>query len=428
MIVALVLALLGAGGADLTDVLEHNARAPIAPSDVVVILVDDVGCYDVDDVDTPNLDSLAAQSARFVRAFNASSMCSPSRAASLCGQYSRRFGIGRIVTIGEPNDLPLGTPTIASVLAGAGWQTGFVGKWHLAGGQNYPLFDAPGLFGFQSWRAVASQNLGATWPNGNYDSWGRIDDGVYSHETTYCTAAQAAAAVDWWHATESPRFLWISFTAAHDPFHAAPAPYYNGPTPTNDRERFESMIEALDDRIGFVLDAVGPDAWIVFASDNGTPEDVAEVPPQIAGHQKQSMHDPGLRTPLYVRGPGVEPGARRRLVSTVDLFQTIADVVGVDAWTPDSLSFADSLGRHASTPSRHWIFAERFGPNGPGPFNMRERTVRVGSWKLIREEDFGSLVVEDLYELTTDPLELSPLPLSAHPDADELEDVFALFP
>ena len=111
------------------------AEKPARPNIVLIYADDlgygDVGCYGAKRVATPNIDRLAAEGLRFTDGHCASSTCTPSRYAMLTGEYAwRKKGTGVL-----PGDAPLiiepGRTTMASVLRGAGYKTGIVGKWHL---------------------------------------------------------------------------------------------------------------------------------------------------------------------------------------------------------------------------------------------------------------------------------------------------------
>src|SRR4051794_34836315 len=103
---------------------------------IVLIYADDlgygdVGCYGATSVRTPNVDRLAREGMRFTDGHSASATCTPSRYALMTGEYPwRRKGTGVLpgnaTLIIEP-----GRTTLASVLKGAGYATGVVGKWHL---------------------------------------------------------------------------------------------------------------------------------------------------------------------------------------------------------------------------------------------------------------------------------------------------------
>ncbi len=376
----------------------------------LVIVLDDVGYYDLvedETIATPAMDSIASVSARFTRAYVTAPMCSPSRTC-ITGEYGRRHGIGRIIRTNESNDLDP-TPTLATRLRSAGWKTCLVGKWHLSSGKNYSLANAPSFFGFDNWRAVATHNIP------DYFTWQRVDDGVTTLSTEYATAAQAEAAVDWWGSTPGAKFLWLSFSAVHTPLQTPPAPYYQGPPPVNARQRMEAMLEAVDNRVGFMLESMDlSNTYVVLWSDNGANNGSSEAPQQIF-KLKRTLYEGGIRTPLYFMGPGIAPGDRTELVSTVDFYQTVLDLADLGGGTVDSLSFAGALGGVQTTQMRQWIFAERFTPNfdwvagPPAKWPSRERTIRrADGWKLIVEEKNGKVNKRQLFDLNEDPEERRP--------------------
>lgn len=379
--------------------------------DIAVVVFDDIGEFDVADVPTPTLDTLKNGSVFFPAANTTSSLCSPSRIA-ITGLYSRRFDVGRIILKGDAIDVPPVT-TIASLLAADGYTTGFVGKWHLSSGENYALNDAPGLFGFDDWRAVATHNPLATFqppaPGETYFHWGRVDDGVYSESLDYITTAQTDAAIQWWGENPGPKFLWLSYTAPHAPFHeppasALPSGYVIPGNPTV-RDLFEAMVASVDFEFGRLIPTLS-DAYVIAWSDNGTPSnavDAAQDPSKV----KASMFEGGVGTFMYARSPMQDvSGLRRRLVSSVDVFGTVLDIAGV-TWNAaqfDAMSFADELNVVPFTSERQYAFAERYGPNGPTmDANHRERMVRDSlGWKLIVEEDFGVETFRGLFYIPTD--------------------------
>lgn len=123
----------------------------------------DVGCYGATEIDTPNLDRLAAQGIKFHDGYATAATCTPSRYSLLTGSYSWRNERARIL----PGDAPLiidpSEPTIPSVLKKAGYTTGVVGKWHLGigeGNQNWnkPLPLTPLDIGFDHSYIMAATN------------------------------------------------------------------------------------------------------------------------------------------------------------------------------------------------------------------------------------------------------------------------------
>lgn len=129
------LALVMSAGAAICGFDRLTSAAEARPNIILVYADDigygDLGCYGATAVKTPNLDSMATAGIRFTDAHCSSATCTPSRFSLLTGQYAwRKPGTGIL-----PGDasliIPPGTPTIASTLKLAGYQTGVVGKWHL---------------------------------------------------------------------------------------------------------------------------------------------------------------------------------------------------------------------------------------------------------------------------------------------------------
>jgi arylsulfatase A-like enzyme len=121
-----------------------NSPAPLQAQNkkqpnIVLIMADDLGYSDIgcygSEIRTPNLDKLAKGGLRFTQFYN-TSRCCPSRAALLTGQYNHSAGIGNMThdqkSPGYRGYLTENTVTIAEVLKTAGYQTGMVGKWHVA--------------------------------------------------------------------------------------------------------------------------------------------------------------------------------------------------------------------------------------------------------------------------------------------------------
>ncbi len=126
---------------------------------VIVIMADDLGygdisCYGATAFETPYIDQLAAEGVRFTSGYCSASTCTPTRYSFLTGTYAfRKKGTG-IAAPNSPSIIPAGTPTIASMLQGVGYETAVIGKWHLGlGGPDGPdwngdLKPGPLEFGF----------------------------------------------------------------------------------------------------------------------------------------------------------------------------------------------------------------------------------------------------------------------------------------
>jgi arylsulfatase len=235
---------LGAGIAALAASCDKPA-AKQRPN-IIVILADDLGYSDLGcyggEIQTPNLDRLAAQGLRFNSFYNTSRSC-PTRASLLTGLYQHQAGIGRMTfDAGQPGyrgTLSSNAVTIAEVLGGAGYNTGMVGKWHVA---ETPL--QPDQREWLAHRVYHPQFA----DKANYPTYRGFDDfygiiyGVVDYfdpfslvegeepvtevpEGFYFTQAlsdKAVEYVDRYSEKDDPFFLYLAYTAPHWPLHALP--------------------------------------------------------------------------------------------------------------------------------------------------------------------------------------------------------------
>ena len=176
---------------------------------ILVILTDDMGFSDLGcfggEIETPNLDSLAAGGLRFTEFYN-TARCWPTRATLLSGRYSDGLSRQQV--------------TIPEVLRKAGYETGMVGKWHL--GKN-PKEDGPVQRGFdQFYGTMAGAN--SYW---DPESLTRNTEAIEPEgEDSYYTdtiGAEAAQQIEAFAKSEKPFFQYVAFTAGHWPLHAPEA-------------------------------------------------------------------------------------------------------------------------------------------------------------------------------------------------------------
>lgn len=121
-------------------VLLLGSAAPLAFAEgrpnIIVVLADDLGwgdlsCYGATALQTPHIDTLAAQGTRFTNGYCSASTCTPTRYSLLTGTYAFRVPGTGIAPPNSPALIQPETPTLASVLKQAGYQTAVIGKWHL---------------------------------------------------------------------------------------------------------------------------------------------------------------------------------------------------------------------------------------------------------------------------------------------------------
>jgi arylsulfatase A-like enzyme len=172
---------------------------------------------------------------------------------------------------------------------------------------------------------------------------------------------------------------------------------------------YKAMLEAVDTEIGNLLDTITPaklaNTMIFVIGDNGTPENVMNIPPHTAGHGKTTVYEWGVRVPLIVSGPLVPlPGGFVSDVSVgaVDLWRTIAAITGANPSiaapnvTIDSVSFLPVILDPLHHPgNRQYTFSQFFTPNGiplPPPnqnqcFSLHTRSISDGSYMYVRIQD-----------------------------------------
>jgi arylsulfatase A-like enzyme len=203
---------------------------------------------------------------------------------------------------------------------------------------------------------------------------------------------------------------------------------------------FNATVEGIDTEIARLLRGLG-DAMVIVVGDNGTPGRIIDAPPAEypSCRGKRTPYQLGVRVPLIVKGPLIPIENRgstaTRLVDTVDLYRTTANLLGVtereiDAYianrpqppTLDSKSFLPLLLDSQGAGRRGLSYTEVYYPNSGGvaPFEPVTwlRTVTDGEYKLVRKvfdmtwsagQPMGGRVVEEMFHLTTDPWEVDPI-------------------
>ncbi|HWM85225.1 MAG TPA: sulfatase-like hydrolase/transferase, partial [Kofleriaceae bacterium] len=188
---------------------------PARPRNVIIILSDDhrhdflgfmPGAPDF--LDTPQLDRMARSGAHISNAFVTTSLCSPSRASILTGQYAHRHGI-----VDNTSPIPRGTVFFPERLQRAGYRTALIGKWHMGEETDVPQR------GFHRWVSFRGQG-GYRDPELNIDGTRRVVRGY----TTDILTDQALRFLEEQRAgaPEQPFFLILSHKAVHAEFDPAP--------------------------------------------------------------------------------------------------------------------------------------------------------------------------------------------------------------
>ncbi len=223
----------------LADSVSERADRPFNAErpNVVVIVVDDLGFAQLgafgSDLETPNLDRLAADGVRFTN-FHTTGMCSPTRAAMLTGRNHHRVGMGMLpdLPIGFPGytgEFPEGAGTLPEILRTNGYATAAIGKWHLVPRDQRatgPFNMWPTGLGFERYYGFLNGETNMWTPNLIRDQ-SHIEPPATPDEGYHLEADLADQAVRWLrdlrlHAPSRPFMLWYATAAPHAP-HQAPA-------------------------------------------------------------------------------------------------------------------------------------------------------------------------------------------------------------
>lgn len=432
---AAVLALLLASFGIATYAAERQASAK-GPPNFVVFLVDDLGwgamgAYGSRLHETPHFDQLCKRGVRFTNAYSACTVCSPSRAAIFTGQHPARLRLTDWIPGHDHPHEPLQVPdwemeidhrltTLPEALRERGYQTWFLGKWHLtphrwgrsaANDQARMAEHSPEKHGFDV-------NLGGReWghPKGRggyfapYDMPGLSEAPAGEYLTDRLTE-EAIGLIR--RAGEQPFLLFLSHYTVHSPLAAKPKDIDHFLRKVEDasdpseaqRAVYAAMHKSLDESVGRVcaeLDALGlaEDTLVVFTSDNGG--DRHDTCGGLRG-RKGTPFEGGVRVPLVVVWPGKTPPGSvcHTPVIGTDLYPTLLDVAGAPRAKdkPCDGSSLVSLLREGSPPDRdalywHYPHYHRTSPYG---------SVRSGDWKLIEYYEDGRRL---LFNLANDPAE-----------------------
>jgi arylsulfatase A-like enzyme len=219
----------------------------------------------------------------------------------------------------------------------------------------------------------------------------------------------------------TPWFVLYCPYAVHTPIQAPKASIeaYIAAHPgiTRKKATYALMVERLDAAIGRVLAAVPENTFVLFLSDNGGYGPITSHAPYRGS--KGMLYDGGVRTPLFLRGPGLSAASIETPVISLDLFATILDIANVQIPPPnDGVSLlSEELADRGPIFWHFPVYLEAY--NRVGEPEAREpkrpwRTtpggaIRDGDWKLIEYFEDGGL---ELYNLATDPSERTNLALS----------------
>lgn len=424
----------------------------------VFFLVDDLGwadlsCYGSTFHETPNIDAFASSGMKFNQAYTACPVCSPTRASILTGRHPVRVDItdwipgngntGKFLHVQDRDDLALEEVTIADVLKGEGYQTCFVGKWHLGDEGHWPTDQ-----GFDT--NIGGNHKGSP-PGGYYAPWNNPTLEA-KREGEYLTERLTEESIHFLETRdeEKPFFLYLCYYNVHTPitpykkrvehFQEKAQQSFDGETPTivehqgksrarQDNADYASMVAAVDQSVGDILKKLeelklDENTVVCFFSDNGGlctlrgPGPTSNLPLRSG---KGWLYEGGVRSPMIVRAPGVTKAGsvtESPVVST-DFFPTMLDLAGLPLQPKlhaDGESLRDLLEGKPSPEARtfYWHYPHYHGSTWtPGA------SIRDGNWKLIEFYEYDEV---ELYNLANDPGEQNDLSQSLPEKTAELRE------
>jgi arylsulfatase A-like enzyme len=334
------------------------SSAALAQPNFIVILTDDQGYDDLSahhppgaPLRTPTMDSIRSASVQFTN-FYVAPLCAPTRAMLLTGRHYLKTGVYGVH--GGQDYLNLDETTIAEPLRKAGYVTAHFGKWH-----------SGKTDGYHAWQRGFDESYTAS-------LYHYVDNTVQHNGTPLVTSGfveERLADFALQFITDNadkPFFIYYCPLTCHTgegnypgTGHHAPTPYvdhYQNQGLSEDFARLYGSLEFLDDqleRILLKLDELDltDNTYVILLSDNGpaksglTQTEWEQRNPSALAGEKSSVFENGIRSFLFVSGPGIVPGTVDALTDARDLFPTVLELAGVTYQ-----SAANPLGGFSMTP------------------------------------------------------------------------------
>lgn len=409
-----------------------------------------VGYRKEDEVSTPNIDHFAEQSVVLENAISCFPLCSPNRSVMLTGRYPLSTGVTTNCKLGLNVKLNDDEVTIGMVLKEAGYQTGYIGKWHLdvpeqvldpepaSGARHWDAYIPPGprRFGFDYWYSYNAYNQHLS-PHYWRDTPEMIEPGEWStqHETD--------AAIEFIRNRDDskPFCLFVSWNPPHQPFDQVPERYkamYAG-KPLNLRPNvigegvaeadrhlhdYFAAVTATDDQFGRLLEllkeeGIADNTIVVLTSDHGE---------TMGAHgwleNKNIWYEESIGVPFFIRYPGcLKPRTEKLLFNSSDIAPTLLGLLDIPA--PKRMVGMDYSSVFRGEAGE--VHSSAFICHYPGGLEEHKRAQELGidvnayGWRGIRSHTHTYVVsrsIQDstvkrlLYDNVQDPFQLNPVEFS----------------
>jgi len=403
------------------------AQAGDKPNFILINMDDqgyaDLSCFGEKTIHTPHIDQMASEGRRLTDFLNASSICTPSRAALMTGSYPKRMSMHHGVIFPKNNfGLHPDEVTIADVLQSNGYATSCVGKWHLGHTQEL----VPTSQGFDYYYGIpfsndmnhpnsevkkpktslGNQKLWWADPESTFTVWDTplyendkvierpVDQRLITKKFTDKTIERAQLAQQ----KNEPFFIYLAHSMPHLPLYVPDELWEE-----DFKKSYEIVTKHIDAEIGRLMaflkeSGLDENTYVIYTSDNGPSFKQYGSASPLKGN-KFSTHEGGFRVPCIVWAPGRVPAASQydELVTTMDLLPTLAALSGSELDPTikiDGHDVSKQLVNDEPTPTKEFLYYSSRGTIC---------SIRQGDYKLryVKQPD-GSLKKSALYNLKED--------------------------
>ena len=443
-----------------------------AQPNFIMLLVDDLGRQDVGVYgsslyQTPNIDQLASDGMRFDNGYVAHPRCLPSRLGMMSGRYPASYGVPGFQDrkLGK-HALPLSDTTFAEILKSAGYQTAYIGKWHIGkegGGPSHQGFDTSIMAGHSGATPSFFLPYEKSASGKSKKGFEPYDGGEKGEYLTDRLTDEALAFIE--QKKDSPFLLVLAHYAVHTPIEA-PEPLSDkyrkiiadkgitrgGPKSDNDvvvdntgqvktvqnNPVYAAMVDSVDANLGRIvdkLDALGlsENTVIILTSDHGGLSSRGlESTRELATsnlpyrHGKGWLYEGGIRVPMIVKWPAkVKAGSVSQVQLTgTDHYPSLLAMAGLPLQPEhhrDGESYMPALqGKNYQRSPMFWHSSLG---RPPQTGDSRSSAVIDGDWKLIQWYSLTDESIErvELFNLVADPGERQDLSRQQPQKVDELQ-------
>lgn len=410
------------------DGLSVGKLSAMDKPNVIVIYSDDQGtldlnCYGSKDLHTPHLNDLAKKGIRFTQMYSPSAICSASRAGLMTGRFPARAGVPSNVSSTQGvAGMPTSEVTLAELMAGHGYETAHIGKWHLgytpetmpnAQGFRYSFGHMGGCIdNYSHFFYWAGPNRHDLWRNGNEV----FRDGEFFLDLMVDEASEFIRG-----SKEKPFFMYWAINAPHYPMQGTSKWREHYKDLDSPRRQYAEFVSTVDEKVGDLLAvleelSLRDNTIVIFQSDHGhSTEERAFGGGGNAGPYrgaKGCLFEAGIRVPSIISWPSSLPSneVRDQLATGCDWYPTIAALcdVPIPNHHLDGQSLVPMI-KSSDQSSPHESF---FWLLGKG--ERAQWAVRRGNWKLLgnptdRSEDAGKVNLPNrfLVNLSSDVREMN---------------------